>query len=165
MLVPEISLTPQMLGVFRLRFGDKVSVLHSGLSDGERYDEWRRLRLGESRVALGARSAVFAPVQNLGAIIIDEEHDTSYVSEGNPRYFTSDIATFRIKYNRAKLIMGSATPSLDSYQKAKTGEYKLITLRNRVNRCELARNGNHRYAKGASGWQCVDFQQRASFGL
>ena len=137
MLVPEISLTPQMLGVFRLRFGDKVSVLHSGLSDGERYDEWRRLRLGESRVALGARSAVFAPVQNLGAIIIDEEHDTSYVSEGNPRYFTSDIATFRIKYNRAKLIMGSATPSLDSYQKAKTGEYKLITLRNRVNRCEL----------------------------
>lgn len=137
MLVPEISLTPQMLGVFRLRFGDKVSLLHSGLSDGERYDEWRRLMTGEARVALGARSAVFAPVQDLGAIIIDEEHDTSYVSEGNPRYFTSDIAGFRIKYNNAKLIMGSATPSLDSYLKAKKGEYKLITLRNRVNKREM----------------------------
>lgn len=139
MLVPEISLTPQMLGVFRLRFGDKVSLLHSGLSDGERYDEWRRLRMGEARVALGARSAVFAPVQNLGAIIIDEEHDTSYVSEGNPRYFTSEIALFRTKYNRAKLIMGSATPSLESYKKAKSGEYRLITLKNRVNSREMPR--------------------------
>lgn len=137
MLVPEISLTPQMLGVFRLRFGDKVSVLHSGLSDGERYDEWRRLRMGEARVALGARSAVFAPVENLGAVIIDEEHDTSYVSEGNPRYFTSDIAQFRIQYNNAKLVMGSATPSLESYLKAKRGEYTLITLHNRVNKREM----------------------------
>ncbi|MDD3946332.1 MAG: primosomal protein N', partial [Clostridia bacterium] len=137
MLVPEISLTPQMLGVFRLRFGDRVSLLHSGLSDGERYDEWRRLRMGEAKVALGARSAVFAPVQNLGAIIIDEEHDTSYVSEGNPRYFTSDIAAFRIRYHKAKLIMGSATPSLESYLKAKKGEYKLITLKKRVNHREM----------------------------
>jgi primosomal protein N' (replication factor Y) len=137
MLVPEISLTPQMLGVFRLRFGDKVGVLHSGLSDGERYDEWRRLRMGEARVALGARSAVFAPVQNLGAIIIDEEHDASYVSEGNPRYFTADIAQFRIRHNKAKLIMGSATPSLESYLKACRGEYHLITLCNRVNKREM----------------------------
>ena len=119
MLVPEISLTPQMLGVFRARFGDEVSVLHSGLSDGERYDEWRRLRSGKARVALGARSAIFAPVSNLGAIIIDEEHDTSYVSDRNPRYFTVDIAEERARYNDAKLILGSATPSIETYYKAK----------------------------------------------
>ena len=133
MLVPEISLTPQMLGVFRARFGDEVSVLHSGLSDGERYDEWRRLRSGKARVALGARSAIFAPVSNLGAIIIDEEHDTSYVSDRNPRYFTVDIAEERARYNDAKLILGSATPSIETYYKAKQGKYHLITLRNRVN--------------------------------
>lgn len=139
MLVPEISLTPQMLGVFRARFGDKVSLLHSGLSDGERYDEWRRLRLGAATVALGARSAVFAPVQNVGVIIIDEEHESSYVSEGNPRYFTVDIAAFRAKYNGAKLVLGSATPSIDSYLKAVRGEYKLITLSDRINRREMPR--------------------------
>ncbi len=133
MLVPEISLTPQMLGLFRARFGDKVSLLHSGLSDGERYDEWRRLLEGTATVALGARSAVFAPLENVGVIIIDEEHDSSYVSESNPRYFTSDIAKFRRKYNNAKLIYGSATPSIESYAKAKSGEYKLITLQNRIN--------------------------------
>lgn len=137
MLVPEISLTPQMLGVFRARFGEKVSLLHSGLSDGERFDEWRRLRSGSARVALGARSAIFAPVQNVGVIIIDEEHDSSYVSESNPRYFTSDIAKFRAIYNGAKLVMGSATPSIDSYYLAKKGEYKLITLKNRANNLSL----------------------------
>jgi len=137
MLVPEISLTPQMHGLFRARFGDKVSVLHSGLSDGERYDEWRRLLLGQAKVALGARSAVFAPLKDVGVIIIDEEHDNSYVSESNPRYFTSDVAEFRAKHNGAKLILGSATPSLESYHKAMEGEYQLITLKNRANKKQM----------------------------
>ena len=137
MLVPEISLTPQMHGLFRARFGDKVSVLHSGLSDGERYDEWRRLLLGQAKVALGARSAVFAPLKDVGIIIIDEEHDNSYVSESNPRYFTSDVAEFRAKHSGAKLILGSATPSLESYHKAMEGEYALITLKNRANKKQM----------------------------
>lgn len=137
MLVPEISLTPQMHGLFRARFGDEVSVLHSGLSDGERYDEWRRLLLGQAKVALGARSAVFAPLKNLGVIIIDEEHDNSYVSESNPRYFTSEVAHFRMEHNKAKLILGSATPALETYHKAMQGEYKLITLKNRVNKKQM----------------------------
>jgi primosomal protein N' (replication factor Y) len=133
MLVPEISLTPQMLGVFRNRFGDKVSLLHSGLSAGERYDEWRRLYKGESQVAMGPRSAIFAPVRNVGAIIIDEEHDTSYSSEKYPRFLTLDIAEFRARYNDAKLILGSATPSIETYLKAREGTVKLITLQNRIN--------------------------------
>lgn len=137
MLVPEISLTPQMLGLFRARFGDKVGVLHSGLSDGERYDEWRRLLSGEARVALGARSAIFAPISNVGLIIIDEEHDSSYVSESNPRYFTSEVAEFRRAYNGAKLVLGSATPSLETYHNAVNGKYTLVTLKNRVNNREL----------------------------
>lgn len=137
MLVPEISLTPQMLGLFRARFGDKVSLLHSGLSDGERFDEWRRLLYGEAKVALGARSAIFAPLENIGAIIIDEEHDSSYISESNPRYFTHEIASFRREYNKSKLILGSATPSLETYKKAKEGKYKLISLSSRINEREL----------------------------
>ena len=137
MLVPEISLTPQMLGVFRRRFGESVALLHSGMSDGERYDEWRRLLSGEAKVALGARSAIFAPVKNVGVIVIDEEHDTSYVSESNPRYHTHNIAEFRRKYNRAKLVLGSATPSLDTYYKAVKGEYKLIALPTRANMQEM----------------------------
>ena len=137
MLVPEISLTPQMLGIVRARFGDMVSVLHSGLSDGERYDEWRRLLTGGARVALGARSAVFAPLTNVGVIIIDEEHDSSYVSENNPRYFTSEIAEFRRAYNGAKLVLGSATPSVETYYKAVKGEYTLVTLDKRINRMQL----------------------------
>lgn len=136
-LVPEISLTPQMLSVFRNRFGDNVALLHSGMSDGERYDEWRKLLSGEAKVALGARSAIFAPVKNVGVIIIDEEHDNSYVSESNPRYHTHDIAEFRAKYNGAKLVLGSATPSLDTYYKAKQGDYQLITLTKRANRKKL----------------------------
>lgn len=137
MLVPEISLTPQMLSVFRARFNDEVGVLHSGLSDGERFDEWLRLLKGEAKVALGARSAIFAPLTNIGVIIIDEEHDNSYVSESNPRYFTHDIAEFRRKYNNAKIILGSATPSLDTYLKAKNKEYNLVTLSTRVNKQHL----------------------------
>lgn len=137
MLVPEISLTPQMLGLFRNRFGDNVSLLHSALGDGERYDEWRRLLSGEASVALGARSAIFAPLDNIGVIIIDEEHDNSYVSESNPRYFTHDIASYRRQYNDAKLILGSATPSMESYKRAIENTYGLITLKNRVNAKQL----------------------------
>ena len=137
MLVPEISLTPQIHGLFNARFGDKVSVLHSGLSDGERYDEWRKLLLGQAQVALGARSAIFAPLKNVGVIIIDEEHDNSYVSETNPRYFTQEVAEFRSNYNKAKLILGSATPALETYHKAMNGNYTLITLKNRANKKQL----------------------------
>lgn len=137
MLVPEISLTPQMLGLFRARFGDKVGLIHSGMSDGERFDEWLRLRSGEARVALGARSAIFAPLNNIGVIIIDEEHDGSYVSESNPRYFTRDVAEFRAAYNGAKLILGSATPSLGTYKEAKDGKINLVTLTKRANNFPL----------------------------
>ncbi|MBQ7712799.1 MAG: primosomal protein N' [Clostridia bacterium] len=133
MLVPEISLTPQMMGRFRARFGDKVAVLHSGLSDGERYDEWLRLLRGDAVIAIGARSAVFAPLRNVGIIIIDEEHDGSYISENNPRYVTSEVAELRRAYNGAKLVVGSATPALETFKKAREGKLGLITLKNRVN--------------------------------
>lgn len=132
MLVPEISLTPQTLRVFRARFGDVVAMLHSGLSDGERFDEWIRIMRGEAKVVVGARSAIFAPVKDLGIIIADEEHDASYVSESNPRYITSDIAAFRARYNDAKVVLGSATPSVDSYLLAKRGEYDLVRMDGRI---------------------------------
>ena len=132
MLVPEISLTPQTLRVFRARFGDVVAMLHSGLSDGERFDEWLRIMRGEAKVVVGARSAIFAPVKDLGIIIADEEHDASYVSESNPRYITSDIAAFRARYNDAKVILGSATPSVDSSLLAKRGESALVRMDGRI---------------------------------
>lgn len=137
MLVPEISLTPQVMRIFRSRFGDAVALLHSGLSDGERFDEWRRLLDGKARVAVGARSAVFAPLSDVGLIVIDEEHDTSYVSESNPRYITRDVAFFRAQYNGAKVVMGSATPSVESYYAAQNGKYSLVRLPHRVNKREL----------------------------
>ncbi|MDE6398236.1 MAG: primosomal protein N', partial [Clostridiales bacterium] len=154
MLEPEISLTPQVLKNFRARFGDSVAILHSGLSAGERFDEWRRLLCGEARVAVGARSAIFAPLSDLGLIIIDEEHDASYVSDSNPRYCTEEVAAFRAKYNNCNLVMGSATPSVESYYRAKAGSYKLLEMRERiasrplpeieiVNMCEELRNGNN----------------------
>lgn len=136
-LVPEISLTPQMLAQLRARFKGEAAILHSGLSAGEKFDEWWRLRSGEAKIAVGARSAIFAPLENLGAIIIDEEHDSSYVSESAPRYSTVDIASWRAEYNGCKLILGSATPSVESYLKATEGEYNLITLPERINRRPL----------------------------
>ncbi len=132
MLVPEISLTPQMLRNFRGYFGDSVAILHSGLSDGERFDEWRRLLKGEAKIAVGARSAIFAPLKDLGLIIIDEEHDASYVSESNPRYRTVDVAQFRAVYNNAKVVLGSATPSIESYLLAKQGSYDLAVMSERI---------------------------------
>ena len=137
MLVPEISLTPQMMSRFNSRFPNLVAVLHSGLSEGERFDEWDRIFTGKAKVVLGARSAIFAPLENLGAIIIDEEHDSSYVSESNPRFVTHDVAEFRARYNKCPLVLGSATPSIDSFKKAKDGVYKLVTLPERINGMQM----------------------------
>ena len=134
MLVPEISLTPQILRIFRGRFGDMVAMLHSGLSDGERYDEWRRIYDGDARIVVGARSAIFAPIRDVGVIIIDEEHDSSYISESNPRYNTIDIATYRAVYNKCHIVIGSATPSVDSYQKANKGEYEIAVMDKRISK-------------------------------
>ena len=137
MLVPEISLTPQVFSLFKARFGDEVAILHSGLSAGERFDEWNRLLSGKAKIAIGARSAIFAPLKNVGIIIIDEEHDSSYISESNPRYNTHDIALFRKKYNSSALVLGSATPDLDTFNRAIKGEYNLVELPKRVNNKEM----------------------------
>ena len=137
MLVPEIALTPQMFARFKNAFGDTVAILHSNLSAGERYDEWLRLKNGEAKIAIGARSCIFAPLENLGVIVIDEEHDGSYYSESNPRFHTHEVARFLAYLNSCPLILGSATPSIESYYKVKTGEYSLIQLTNRANEKEL----------------------------
>ena len=133
-LVPEISLTPQILRVFRSRFGDDIAMLHSGLSDGERYDEWRRIYDGDAKIVVGARSAIFAPLENLGVIIIDEEHDSSYISESNPRFRTLEVAEFRAKYNDCKVILGSATPSVESYNNARLCKFGLSEMSNRISK-------------------------------
>ncbi|MBQ9949589.1 MAG: primosomal protein N' [Clostridia bacterium] len=136
-LVPEISLTPQTVARFTGRFGKRVAVLHSRLSAGERFDEWRRIRVGEVDVVVGARSGVFAPVHDLGAIIIDEEHENAYASEKNPRYNAVEVAQKRCKIASAKLILGSATPSVTTYFRAKLGKYKLLEMKERVNALPL----------------------------
>ncbi len=133
MLVPEISLTPQMVRVFNRRFGENVAVLHSALSVGEKRDEWYRIYNNEAKIVVGARSAIFAPLDNIGVIIIDEEHDGSYLSDSNPRYETRDIAEFRSRYNHCPLVLGSATPSIETYYKTTTGEYNLVEMPIRVN--------------------------------
>ena len=132
-LVPEISLTTQMIERFRARFGDQIAVLHSKLSLGERYDEWKRIYSGEVKIAIGARSAVFAPFRNLGMIIIDEEHEHSYKSDYSPKYHAIEVAEVRCRANNALLIMGSATPSVESYRKSMDGEYQLIEMISRYN--------------------------------
>ena len=137
MLVPEISLTPQMMQRFNSRFPNQVAVLHSGLSEGERYDEWDRIFNNQVKVVLGARSAIFAPLENLGVIIIDEEHDGSYISESNPRFNTHEAAEFRARYNKCPLILGSATPNISSFKKAQEGKYHLVQLPERVNGLEM----------------------------
>ena len=137
MLVPEIALTPQMLKHLRARFGENAAIIHSGLSAGERFDEWWRLRNGDAKIAIGARSAIFAPLENIGLIVIDEEHDGSYISESSPRYSTIDVAKFRAKLSSAKLILGSATPSIDTFRRAQDGDYNLITLKERINKKPL----------------------------
>ncbi len=137
MLVPEISLTPQVLANFKARFGENVALIHSGLSAGERFDEWKRIFFGQAKVVVGARSAIFCPIENLGIIIIDEEHEQSYISESNPRYDTHMVAEFRRKYNDCTLVLGSATPSIESYAKAIDGEFSLVEMPVRVNGMEM----------------------------
>ncbi len=154
MLVPEISLTPQMVRLFNNRFGKDVAVLHSALSIGEKHDEWLRIFNDEAKIVVGARSGIFAPIKNIGVIIIDEEHDGSYISESNPRFFTHDIARFRARYNHCPLVLGSATPSIETFYKTQTKEYNLTEMPTRVNEkpmpkieivdmCNEFKNGNN----------------------
>ena len=138
-LLPEIALTPQSVSIFCARYGDRVSVIHSALSAGERYDAFCRIRRGDSDVVIGTRSAVFAPVKNLGAIIIDEEQEHTYKSDQNPKYHARDIARYRCNHHKALMLLASATPSLESYRKAKEGVYTLIRLTKRFGGAELPR--------------------------
>ena len=131
-LVPEIALTPQTVDRFRAAFGDRIAVLHSALSEGERYDAWLALKRGDKRIVVGARSAVFAPLENLGAIIVDEEHESSYKQGETPRYHAREVAIVRAKNEGAITVLGSATPSLESWANASSGKYKLLTLPDRV---------------------------------
>ncbi|MDO5026390.1 MAG: primosomal protein N' [Tissierellia bacterium] len=132
-LVPEISLTPQTIERFKGRFKEKIAIIHSKLTAKERFDQWRLIDSGEVKIAIGARSAIFAPFKNLGLIVIDEEHDQSYISSSDPKYHTNEIASFRARYNRAKLILASATPSLISLDKVRNKNYDLVELPNRIN--------------------------------
>jgi primosomal protein N' (replication factor Y) len=132
MLVPEIALTPAVAGVFRATFGERVAIQHSGLSDGERHDQWHRIRRGEVDVVVGTRSAVFAPLRSLGLIIVDEEHDGSYKQDESPRYHGRDVAVVRGSHAGALVVLGSATPSLESFHNAEIGRYSLIALERRV---------------------------------
>ena len=132
MLVPEIGLTPQIVGKFISRFGNVISVLHSKLSDSERYDEYRKITNGESKIVIGTRSAIFVPFTNIGVIIIDEEHTSSYKQDNNPRYSAINVAEWRSKYHNCPLVLGSATPSLESFAKAGNHVYKLLSLTERA---------------------------------
>ncbi len=136
-LVPEISLTPQLMRLFSSHFGDKVAVLHSSLRAGERYDEWKRIRAGEARVVVGTRSAVFAPLKDLGLIVLDEEQETTYQSENIPKYHARDVAKFRCVQHKALLLLASATPSVETMYQARQGTYRLFTLTRRYNQSAL----------------------------
>ena len=136
-LLPEIALTPQSLAIFCGRYGERVAVLHSGLTAGERYEAYLRVRRGEARVVVGTRSAVFAPVENLGLIVIDEEQESTYKSDMDPKYHARDIARFRCAAQNALMLLASATPSLESYYKAQTGKYTLVKLKNRYGGAKL----------------------------
>jgi primosomal protein N' (replication factor Y) len=138
-LVPEIALTPLTVRRFQARFGGRVAVLHSGLRGGERYDAWRRIRRGEADIVVGARSAVFAPLPRLGIVVVDEEHDPSYKQEESPRYHGRDVAVMRAKLLQAPVILGSATPSLESFERAQAGRYRLVRLPQRIEARPLPR--------------------------
>ena len=139
-LVPEISLTPQTVERFKSRFAETqemVAVLHSHLSEGERHDEWHKINAGRARIVVGARSAVFAPLENLGLIVVDEEHETSYKQEDAPRYHARDVAVVRAKFEGCVVLLGTATPSLESYHNATQGKYRLLKLTQRVDNCQM----------------------------
>ena len=136
-MVPEISLTPQMINIFTSRYGNKIAVFHSAMSMGQRMDEWKRIKNGEALIAIGTRSAIFAPFSNLGLIIIDEEQEHTYKSEKTPRFHTRDLARFRIAYHKGLLCLASATPSIESFTLAKQGKYSLFTLKNRYGKAIL----------------------------
>ena len=136
-LVPEIALTPQLMAVFSAQFGDEIAILHSMLSPGERYDEWKRVRSGRVNVVIGTRSAIFAPLDHIGLIILDEEQEGSYKSENSPRYHARDVAKYQAAKFNALLVLGSATPSIDSMYRAKKGDYHLFTLQHRFNKQAL----------------------------
>src|ERR1700733_12597271 len=133
LLVPEIGLTPQMAGLLDQAFGQRVALLHSALTPEERSEQWHRIRRGDAPIVVGTRSAIFAPVANLGLILIDEEHDQSYKQEETPRYNARDVAVMRAKLAGAPVVLGSATPSLESWQNSEAGKYKRITMAQRVN--------------------------------
>ena len=137
MLVPEISLTPQAVARFQANFGNLIAVLHSHMSTGERYDAWRRVHRGEARVVVGARSAVFAPVKNLGLIVVDEEHEGSYKQDKSPRYHARDVSIVRAQMSQAAVLLGSATPAIESYTNAQRGKYTLLELPNRIDNVPL----------------------------
>ncbi len=137
MLVPEISLTPQMVSRFMSRFGRRVAIFHSGLSLGERYDQWKKIRDGKCDIVIGARSAVFAPIKNIGIIIMDEEHSDTYKSDMSPRYRAAEVAKKRAEISGAAVVLASATPSVESYYKAKNGEYTLIEMNERYNKNKM----------------------------
>ena len=137
MLVPEISLTPQIVERFTLRFGDNIAILHSGLSDAEKYDEYRKITMGKVRIVVGARSAIFAPLTNIGIIIIDEEHTATYKQENHPRYHARDIAILRSEYHNCPIVLGSATPSLESFARAMNKNYELLVMKKRANNMVL----------------------------
>src|SRR3989440_1518215 len=139
-LVPEISLTPQTVERFKGRFAeaqDDVAVLHSHLSEGERHDEWHKIHSGRARIVIGARSAVFAPLKNLGLIVVDEEHETTYKQEEAPRYHARDVAVVRAKIEKCVVLLGTATPSLESYHNATQEKYRLLKLTQRVDDCQM----------------------------
>ena len=136
-MVPEIALTPQTLGIFYSHFGDKVAVFHSALSAGERIDEWKRVKNGEAKIAIGTRSAVFAPFSDLGLIVMDEEQEHTYKSEMSPRYHARDVARFRCAHNKALLVLASATPSIETFTNAVNGRYTLVKLTKRYGKAVL----------------------------
>ena len=138
MLVPEIGLTPRLTRLLHGRFGDRVAILHSALGSGERPDEWWRIRQGQARVVVGARAAVLAPLENVGLVVVDEEHEASYKQEEAPRYSARDVAILRAKHERAVVVLGSATPSIESYTHAETGRYQLLELPERIGQRPMA---------------------------
>ena len=140
-LVPEIALTPQTASRFRHHFGDRIQIMHSAMSSQEKYDAWQRLRQGKASIALGARSTIFAPLENIGAIIVDEEHDTAYKQDRTPRYHARDTAVMRAKLENAICVLGSATPSFESYTNALSGKYRLLELPERIDNASLPKIG------------------------